>query len=574
MSPLSRWISLGWIGVGAFGVAVLIILGLGLRSQRDAEQWVGHTLQVESALLSLDSDVNGMAGEIRGYLLGRQKSWLDTYRGEADEAWQEVARIQQMTGDNPVQVRNALVLRGALQHEVDWGDRLAVLIQAGNTAESMQLVAHGQGESQLEQLRGIIRSMFGEEQRLLQLRQTRTSHLRRVGVSLAILAAILMAAQSLITLGFLRARFRGYEREQRLLRQAQDYAEAIVATVRQPLLVIDQEMRVVSANRSFYLWFGLSQRETEGVALAQLGGGHWNIPELFARLHHVFADEQEMENFALEHEFPRLGRRHLLLSARKVFRPGNHTGLLLLAIEDDTERARSEEQLRQINAELEGFAYMVAHDLRAPLRGMQGFAEALVEDYRDKLDDTGIKYAEHIGSSARRMDDLIRDLLDYSRLSRTEVQLSEVPLCQAVAAARQQTEANLAQKGGELIVEEPLPTVQAHFAILVQIIANLLDNGAKFVAPGVAPKLRIRAERRARRHRLWIEDNGIGIAEQFQQRIFRVFERLHGQETYPGTGIGLAIVRKGAERMGAEVGVESAPGEGARFWIDFPGDNP
>jgi signal transduction histidine kinase len=203
---------------------------------------------------------------------------------------------------------------------------------------------------------------------------------------------------------------------------------------------------------------------------------------------------------------------------------------------------------------------------------MQGFSEALLEDYRDKLDETGRSYAQHIGSAAKRMDDLIRDLLEYSRLSRTDVRLESVALSQVVAAARQQVGEVLTARGAEVEVADALPSVPGHFGILVQMVANLLDNGTKFVAPGVKPKVAVRTELKDGRAWIWIEDNGIGIAPQFHQKIFRVFERLHAQDSYPGTGIGLAIVRKGAERLGAEVGVESTLGQGARFWIELPPD--
>jgi len=119
-------------------------------------------------------------------------------------------------------------------------------------------------------------------------------------------------------------------------------------------------------------------------------------------------------------------------------------------------------------------------------------------------------------------------------------------------------------------VQEPLPQVLGHHATLFHVLANLLTNALKFVAPDVQPQVRIWAEEHAGRVRLWVEDNGIGIASEHRERIFRVFERLHGIETYPGTGIGLAIVRKGAERMGGRVGVESEVGQGSRSWVELP----
>ncbi|WP_414568889.1 sensor histidine kinase [Nostoc sp. CCY 9925] len=133
-----------------------------------------------------------------------------------------------------------------------------------------------------------------------------------------------------------------------------------------------------------------------------------------------------------------------------------------------------------------------------------------------------------------------------------------------------QLELELTQRQTRVQIEEPLAEVTANPTILIQVITNLLTNAIKFVAPGVQPQLRIWTEKRNGLVRLWVQDNGIGIEETYQERIFNVFERLHSSEVYPGSGIGLAIVRKGVKRMNGQVGVESQPGEGSRFWLDLP----
>jgi len=234
--------------------------------------------------------------------------------------------------------------------------------------------------------------------------------------------------------------------------------------------------------------------------------------------------------------------------------------------------ARVEERTRQLadaNAELQGFAHNVAHDLRAPLRSMQGFSQALVEDYGGGLDETARDFLARISDSAARMDLLIQDLLAYAKISREELVLGPVPLGQVVADAMRQLDAVIRDTGAEITIAEPLPVVMAHRGILVQILVNLLSNAVKFVGTGIVPRIRVRAELRRGRVRLWVTDNGIGIAPEHRARIFQVFQRLHGMREYPGTGIGLAIVRRGAERMGGDAGVESEPGVGSSFWIEL-----
>jgi PAS domain S-box-containing protein len=230
--------------------------------------------------------------------------------------------------------------------------------------------------------------------------------------------------------------------------------------------------------------------------------------------------------------------------------------------------------LEAANRELEAFSYTVSHDLRAPLRSMEGFARALLDDYGATLEGDGLEYAGRIAAAAGRMSELIDDLLAYARLSRVELHLSRIPLASVVADARGQIGAELEGRGAVVMVQEPLPVVVGHRRTLVQVVANLLSNAAKFVDGTAPPSIVVRAEPRGTGVRLWVEDNGIGIAPEHQERIFQVFERLHGSESYPGTGIGLAIVRKGAERMGGHAGLESSPGSGSRFWVDLPAAAP
>ncbi|HWZ27860.1 MAG TPA: ATP-binding protein, partial [Gemmatimonadales bacterium] len=207
-------------------------------------------------------------------------------------------------------------------------------------------------------------------------------------------------------------------------------------------------------------------------------------------------------------------------------------------------------ELQERNEELESFAYSISHDLRAPLRAMDGFSQALLEEYGDKLDATGRQYAERVKGGARRMDLLIRDLLAYSKMTRSDIKVGPIELERVVKGALEQVEGDVRARGARVVVDEHLPPVLGHEATLTQVVMNLMANGIKFVPAGRTPEIRVRSETRDGVIRLWILDNGIGIPREYHERIFRVFERLHRVDEYPGTGIGLAIVRKGVERMG------------------------
>lgn len=242
----------------------------------------------------------------------------------------------------------------------------------------------------------------------------------------------------------------------------------------------------------------------------------------------------------------------------------------LLAMAGSLERRVADRTrlLEEANRDLEAFSYSVSHDLRAPLRSLQAMAEALLEECKPALSPACADYARRICLSAEHLQALMDDLLRYGRLSRAEIDLAPTSLRKAIDEAIAQQRADLDARGAAVTVSDPLPDVRASWTILVQILANLISNAAKFVE-GKPPEVLLRAERRGPRVRLWVEDNGIGIAPADQARIFRPFERLHGEESYPGTGIGLAIVQRGVERLGGAVGLEPGPGGGTRFWIDL-----
>lgn len=226
--------------------------------------------------------------------------------------------------------------------------------------------------------------------------------------------------------------------------------------------------------------------------------------------------------------------------------------------------------LRETNAELEAFTYSVSHDLRTPLQFVRSFAEAIGDDVNNKLSNDSEEYLERIVRAAARMESIIHDLLGYSRLARADMALAPLDLDDAVNEAISHHQNSIQRCGAQVQVDAPLPRVMADRVGLFQILTNLISNSLKFTEPGRAPVIRLGAETGPTFTRLWVADNGIGIPARHHEKIFQLFERLHSNAEYPGTGIGLALVRKAAIRMGGQCGVESTPGNGSRFWIDFP----
>ena len=249
-----------------------------------------------------------------------------------------------------------------------------------------------------------------------------------------------------------------------------------------------------------------------------------------------------------------------LLAAQRTLKEHAETLEFLVA-----ERTR---KLQDTIAELERFSYTISHDLRAPLRALESFSRFVVEDYGDKLDAEGLDYLERIRAAARRMDELINDVLIYSRTSRADLVMKPVDLDRLVRDIVSQYPW-LKDSAANIEVRSPLGEVLGNETMLTQIISNLLSNAVKFVAPGQSPAVEIRTETRPDHIVLIVQDRGIGIPDSHRKKIFGMFERAH-DGAYEGTGVGLAIVKRASERMNGSVTFEPTPGGGSTFYVELP----
>jgi signal transduction histidine kinase len=226
-------------------------------------------------------------------------------------------------------------------------------------------------------------------------------------------------------------------------------------------------------------------------------------------------------------------------------------------------------QLRASVAEMEAFSYTLAHDLRAPLRGIQSFTELVLEMPDANISLEASRFLKRVVLASARMDSLIQDVLTLTQVSRREIRVGPLDVDSLVRALIGERPEFLPPLAG-IRIEGTLLPMQGHEASLALCVTNLLSNAVKFVARGVRPEIRIWSEP-GPLVRLWIEDQGIGIPSEAQEKIFEMFIRLHGVEDYPGSGIGLSVVRRAMDRMGGRAGIESAPGPGSRFWLELPG---
>jgi PAS domain S-box-containing protein len=355
-----------------------------------------------------------------------------------------------------------------------------------------------------------------------------------------------------------------------------------------PLFVHAEDGRILAASKALYRLSGYAPEQIPTVAdWARLAYGA-DAAEIEKVVQGLYALDAPVEQGEIVVGTAGGGRRIWRFSTAPVGVDALGQRLIVAMAADVTDlRAQSNElqaakqeleqrvadrtrALAESNAELRAFAHSMAHDLRAPLRNIEGYATALLEDEAERLSAGGRRYAERLVVAARRLDLLIADLLAYARMSRADWQPERVELSEVLSSIQRDLAAELERRDAHLEIRPPLPAVIGHSATLATVLGNLISNALKFTAEGQSPEVLVNAERRADRVTVSVRDNGIGIDPRHQQRIFRMFERLHGQDAYPGSGMGLAMVRAGVGRLGGRVGVESETGKGSRFWIDLP----
>lgn len=386
----------------------------------------------------------------------------------------------------------------------------------------------------------------------------------------------------------------------------QAFARNIADTVRHSLLVLDTELRVVFANASYYRIFSAASADTVGHDFFAIDGGRWDQPRLRTLLTQVIPEDRSFKDVDVEYECPRLGRRAMVLDAHRIVVDEDGASVVLLAIEDDTERLRGRDELCRLdlelelravdrtaeleaanralldanrelgstNRELEAFCYSVSHDLRGPLRAVDGFSQELLEQYAGAMDELGRHYLRRVRAGTQRMGQLIDDLLKLSRVTRADMQRVPVDMskiAEAVIAELQERE-----PGRKVtFTARPKLVAQCDPALMRVVLENLLANAWKFTAKNPAATISFDtpqgAGMLAARPAFVVRDDGAGFDMETAGKLFGAFQRLHSDREFPGTGIGLATVQRVVRRHGGEVWAEAAVGRGAAFFFTLPG---
>lgn len=405
-----------------------------------------------------------------------------------------------------------------------------------------------------------------------------------------------------------------------LLAESYEYSQTIIATIHEPMIILDHSLHIKFANNSFYKKFQLSSKETEGMPLSELGNKEWNIPKLFELLKDMLSNNTHFENFEITQQFSGIGTKVMLLNANRIIQKTHREKLILLAIQDITEHSirqrqheeylkkdivlhqrnkleleravkRRTNQLEQKNIELETlnkdlttFTYVSSHDLQEPLRKIQTFVTYLLTTEESNLSDNGREYFKRLQGTAKRMQILIEDLLAYSRATTSERNFIKTDLNKLLIEVKNDIVEGMFEKEA-IIQAKGLCEINVIPFQFRQLMYNLISNSLKFAKAGVAPEINIKSKivsgkdlnvknlsQNTRYCHIIYTDNGIGFDPQYKDRIFEVFQRLHTADQYTGTGIGLAICKRIVENHNGLITATGKLNKGARFDIYIPAD--
>ena len=372
------------------------------------------------------------------------------------------------------------------------------------------------------------------------------------------------------------------------------------------------------ANNAFYKQFKRNEKETVGSLIYNLGNKMWDFPELRKLLDEMIPENPVIADYELIHSFPDVGELHLLLNARVVEKDAKSENLILLSLEDITEQVKEREKRRaiqeqytkelqekieertaelksafeklqeknrelvSINKELEAFTYISSHDLQEPLRKIRTFAGRILEKENQNLSEKGKTYFTLMQGAAKRMQKLIDDLLAFSRLNTSERTFENVNIATIVEEVKENLNEIIKEK--QATVEEG-EMCEANVIVFQfrQLMYNLISNALKFTKSGVKPHVKIKSsiikgskpkvknlEPDKNYCHISVSDNGIGFEDKFSDKIFEVFQKLHGKDEYPGTGIGLATVKKIVDNHSGIIHVKSKVNKGSTFNIYIP----
>ncbi|HEV7611575.1 MAG TPA: ATP-binding protein [Steroidobacteraceae bacterium] len=572
--------------VGAMLVVVLIgVLGAGaLRRSEKSEKWVEHTYLVLRTIDEVKSGLFEAIADTGAFILTGIPDSLEQREKALSEVESRLQNSRELVADNPDQGRAIGELARLIDARVDLDRAAIVAAQTNGIGAAKDLMAAAGSEGDLTgRIRGQFETIRATELKLLDTRQRADQKPRRQVMWLAGTLFAAVVATVLIGLMKLRRELALRHDLANSLRANRGFLAIVLDNLPAMIFVKDvRTLRYLTVNLAAEAWLGLPREAIVGRTAS----------EFMTAENAEFADRSDRETLAhsdalhipQDQRIDRDGAVYTFATRKLLVRDAAGKPLYLVSISHDiSERVaqesrikilnhnlgRQQSELEAANRELESFSYSVSHDLRSPLRAVDGFSLMLLEDYGDKLEPEARRYLDTIRHASQRMSQLIDDLLAFSRLGRQSLAHALVDM-EALATSAVQEALQGADSAQRQVTIDRLPAARGDPSLLAQVWSNLVSNAVKYTGKTNAPKIEIGARTEGNEISYYVRDNGAGFDMQYAHKLFGVFQRLHGQEEFSGTGVGLAIVHRVVTRHGGRVWAEGTPGRGATFHFALP----
>ncbi|MHB8543013.1 MAG: sensor histidine kinase [Leptospirales bacterium] len=548
----------------------------------DRSERVDHTYKVMLSIDRLLSDLQDAETGERGYIITGNPSYLMPYQDALVDVGRQLLLLSSRVSDDPEERKRVVELEGQIRHRLSFlsaGIYLRRHSIPDYSKKFRQLMDYG--KSDMDRIRSIMGQMKLDEHQLL-LRRDRQLFERKKLVSVAIVIGNVV---SFVVIGvsilfLIKELSRRKQAEEKIRRYSSELAD-LYDNAPCGYHSINSEGLIIRVNETELSWLGYSRDEVEGkkhtVDLMSP-----ESQERYMAAFPFFKETGVVKDFEInlvrkdQTVFP------VILNSTAVW---DHSGAFLMSrsvMFDITERRRAQEQIMRLNQEmkmraallestnkeLEGFSYSVSHDLRSPLRAIDGFTRIILEDYGKLLDQEGHRLLGVVRENSRKMGNLIDDLLAFSRLGRQSLKRDIVEMESLASEAYQEIHSDYPESVSVTIGS--LPSVWGDKALLYQVWINLLSNAMKFSSKMEKPQVNVSAVLGEDEVIYSIRDNGVGFDMQYYEKLFGVFQRLHSSEEFPGTGVGLAIVQRVVTRHGGRVWAEGEDGVGAHFFFSLP----
>jgi signal transduction histidine kinase len=601
------YIRLLFLGIVVVLISVSLLTFRNLNNYVEEVHAIRHSIRVMSAVQEVLLSVKDAETGHRGFQLTRDTAYLEPYYQSLRELPERLSTLDSLLSLNPVLSKKVDTLGILLENQYALISQ--ILSNASRSSLYMDRYESSlltQGKKNMDDIRRVTQDIIHEEQGAYERRMTFETSMRNVApIALLVYTLTALAAVTFLFVRILDALNKRHDAEDKLTRNVEALRREVLIREEREMLLRDAE---AMAHMGSWRWYATNNQIVWSDGLYQIWGvapGSFQ-PTWESFLNSVYEEDRpivqsfieiiratklrEEVNFRIEIS----GRvKHIWMAANPKDDSGRGEPDLQGMVMDITRQKTYESQLKQFtlelqrsNQDLEQFAYVASHDLQEPLRKIRAFGDRLTARYGEGLEGPGVDYIHRMQSASARMQILIEELLSFSRVSRPGIVIEKLNMNELMKEVLDDLDAQIRREKADIRISK-MPPIRGEHSQIKRLFQNLISNGIKFHKPGKAPRIEVSAKvmramqvseefqfqtSRPEYVRIDVKDNGIGFNEKYKEKIFNIFQRLHGRAEFEGTGIGLAICRKIAANHGGMITAKSNEGEGSEFIVILPSD--